>query len=322
MSEILLNVDDLSIVYKTAAGEVRAVNNVSFSIEKGKTLGLVGETGAGKTTTALGILRLLPSRTAEYRSGTVTFEGQNLLTLSDKEMYGLRGRKISMVFQDPMTALNPIMNVNDQIAEAIQFHSDGTLKREEVDKRVDDILELVGIPASRKKEYPHQFSGGMKQRIVIAIALVCEPALLIADEPTSALDVTMQAQVLAMIMELKKKINTSMLMISHDLGVIARTCDEVAVMYAGEIIEMAPTDMIFTGERHHPYTVGLMNSLPGVSGNAKRLKPIEGMMPDPTDLPAGCKFAPRCPFCEERCKIEFPPCTEQNGHLVRCHRFA
>ncbi len=322
MSEILLNVDDLSIVYKTAAGEVRAVNNISFAIEKGKTLGLVGETGAGKTTTALGILRLLPARTAEYRSGTVTFEGQNLLTLSDKEMYGIRGRKISMVFQDPMTALNPIMNVNDQIAEAIQFHSDGTLKREEVDKRVDDILELVGIPASRKKEYPHQFSGGMKQRIVIAIALVCEPALLIADEPTSALDVTMQAQVLAMIMELKKKINTSMLMISHDLGVIARTCDEVAVMYAGEIIEMAPTDMIFTGERHHPYTVGLMNSLPSVSGNAKRLKPIEGMMPDPTDLPAGCKFAPRCPFCEERCKIELPPCTEQNGHLVRCHRFA
>lgn len=322
MSEILLNVDDLSIVYKTAAGEVRAVNNISFAIEKGKTLGLVGETGAGKTTTALGILRLLPARTAEYRSGTVTFEGQNLLTLSDKEMYGLRGRKISMVFQDPMTALNPIMNVNDQIAEAIRFHSDGTLKREEVDKRVEDILELVGIPASRKKEYPHQFSGGMKQRIVIAIALVCEPALLIADEPTSALDVTMQAQVLAMIMELKKKINTSMLMISHDLGVIARTCDEVAVMYAGEIIEMAPTDMIFTGDRHHPYTVGLMNSLPGVSGNAKRLKPIEGMMPDPTDLPAGCKFAPRCPFCEERCKTELPPRTEQNGHLVRCHRFA
>ena len=322
MSEIPLNVDDLSIVYKTSAGEVRAVNNVSFAIEKGKTLGLVGETGAGKTTTALGILRLLPVRTAEYRSGTIEFEGQNLLALSDKEMYGIRGRKISMVFQDPMTALNPIMTVNDQIAEAIRFHSDGTLKREEVDKRVDDILELVGIPASRKKEYPHQFSGGMKQRIVIAIALVCEPALLIADEPTSALDVTMQAQVLAMIMELKKKINTSMLMISHDLGVIARTCDDVAVMYAGEIIEMAPTDMIFTGNRHHPYTVGLMNSLPGVSGNAKRLRPIEGMMPDPTDLPAGCKFAPRCPFCEERCKTELPPCTEQNGHLVRCHRFA
>ena len=322
MSEILLKVDDLSIVYNTAAGEVRAVNNVSFAIEKGKTLGLVGETGAGKTTTALGILRLLPARTAEYRSGTIAFEGRNLLTLSAREMYGIRGKKISMVFQDPMTALNPIMNVNDQIAEAIQLHTDGKLRREKVDRRVDSILELVGIPASRKKEYPHQFSGGMKQRIVIAIALVCEPALLIADEPTSALDVTMQAQVLAMIMELKKKIGTSMLMISHDLGVIARTCDNVAVMYAGEIIEMAPTDMIFSGDRHHPYTVGLMNSLPMLSGSAKRLKPIEGMMPDPTDLPAGCKFAPRCPFCEERCRTEAPPCTEQNGHMVRCHRFA
>ena len=322
MRELLLKVDDLSIVYETAAGVVRAVNNVSFVIEKGKTLGLVGETGAGKTTTALGILRLLPNRTARYRSGTIEFDGQNLLTLSDKEMYGIRGRKISMVFQDPMTALNPIMNVSDQIAEAIQFHSDGTLKKEEVDKRVSEILELVGIPASRKREYPHQFSGGMKQRIVIAIALVCEPALLIADEPTSALDVTMQAQVLAMIMDLKKRIGTSMLMISHDLGVIARTCDDVAVMYAGEIIEMAPTDMIFTGDRHHPYTVGLMNSLPGLSGSAKRLKPIDGVMPDPTDLPAGCKFAPRCPYCEERCRTEIPPCTEQNGHLVRCHRFA
>ncbi len=322
MSEILLKVDDLSIVYNTAAGEVRAVSNVSFAIEKGKTLGLVGETGAGKTTTALGILRLLPARTAEYRNGAIEFEGRNLLTLSAREMYGIRGKKISMVFQDPMTALNPIMNVNDQIAEAIQFHSDGKLRREEVDRRVDSILELVGIPASRKKEYPHQFSGGMKQRIVIAIALVCEPALLIADEPTSALDVTMQAQVLAMIMELKKKIDTSMLMISHDLGVIARTCDDVAIMYAGEIIEMAPTDMVFSGNRHHPYTVGLMNSLPVLSGSAKRLKPIEGMMPDPTDLPAGCKFAPRCPFCEERCRTEAPPCTEQNGHMVRCHRFA
>ncbi len=322
MSDILLKVEDLSIVYETATADVKAVSHVSFSLEKGKTLGLVGETGAGKTTTALGILRLLPERTARYRSGSIEFDGSSVLSLSDKEMYALRGRKISMVFQDPMTALNPIMTVGDQIAEAVEFHSDGKLSGKEIDNKVKDILELVGIPAARRREYPHQFSGGMKQRIVIAIALVCEPALLIADEPTSALDVTMQAQVLAMIMDLKKRLGTSMIMISHDLGVIARTCNDVAVMYAGEIIEKAPTDMIFTGDRHHPYTVGLLDSLPSLSKDSDRLKPIAGIMPDPADLPEGCKFAERCPYCEERCRREDPPCTEENGHIVKCHRFA
>ena len=320
MSELLLNVTDLRIDYKTDLETVHAVNGVGFSLNKGEVLGLVGETGAGKTTTALSILGLLPERTARINSGSIEFEGQDLIKLPEKELRRIRGEKISMIFQDPMTALNPVLTVGDQIAESLLLHNEGHT-RAEVDARVEEVLEMVGIMPSRKKEYPHQFSGGMKQRVVIAIALACNPMLLIADEPTTALDVTIQAQVLAMMMELKEKLSTAMIMITHDLGIVAQTCDKVAVMYAGEIIEYGTVEEIFTGDRHHPYTVGLFNSIPNLELDEKRLHPIDGMMPDPTDLPEGCAFAPRCPRCTEACKTRHPDMYGEGGHKLRCLLF-
>lgn len=322
MNEELLRVENLEVVYKTMNETVQAVNKISLTLNKGETLGLVGETGAGKTTTALSILRLLPERTGKIISGDIIFEGKSLLGLSDDEMrLGIRGERIAMIFQDPMTALNPVMKVGDQIAEAIYYHAE-KMTSSEIEKRVDEVLELVGIPASRKNEYPHQFSGGMKQRVVIAIALACEPVLLIADEPTSALDVTIQAQVLAMMGELRDRLGTAMIMITHDLGVVAQICDKVAVMYAGEIIETGTLEDIFVNKEHHPYTVGLFGAIPDLSVESERLSPIVGLMPDPARLPKGCNFQDRCSHCMEICLEKKPEIYVNGTHSIACNLFA
>ncbi len=321
MGERLLEVKDLDVIYKTDLETVHAVNGMSFSLDRGEYLGLVGETGAGKTTAALSILRLLPERTGHVTNGSIEFLGEDVLKLSEGKMRELRGEKISMVFQDPMTALNPIFTVGEQIAESLILHNHDNKSNLDIEHRVEEVLELVGIPASRKNEYPHQFSGGMKQRVVIAIALVCEPELLIADEPTTALDVTIQAQVLAMIEELQQRLRTSMIMITHNLGIVAQVCDKVAVMYAGEIIESGTTEQIFTAEHHHPYLVGLFGSLPNLNEEKDRLSPIAGLMPDPTNLPKGCKFSPRCPLCMDVCLKEDVSERAHDGHMIRCHLF-
>ena len=320
-TEKMLEIKDLSVVYETDLETVYAVNGVTLSLEKGATLGLVGETGAGKTTLALTLMHLLPERTGKVTSGCITFEGENIVELPEADMRNIRGDKIAMIFQDPMTSLNPVLTVGEQIAEALYVHNDSGRSKEEIEARVDETLTLVGIPPARKHEYPHQFSGGMRQRVVIAIALSCEPDLLIADEPTTALDVTIQAQVLMMIRDLRDRLGTSMIMITHDLGIVAQTCDNVAVMYAGEIIEMGSAEDIFTCPIHHPYTDGLFGSLPNLKEKTDRLHPIAGLMPDPTNLPKGCKFAPRCDKCMEICK-EVPPEVYVDGtHSIRCHLY-
>lgn len=318
MSKEILKVEDLSICYQSYNDIVSAVNHISFTLNEGETLGLVGETGAGKTTTALSLMRLLPKRNSKVLNGAVTFEGSSLFDLPEKDMFNIRGSKIAMIFQDPMTALNPLQKVGDQIAEVIELH--WNLSKSEVSAKVDEILESVGLPASRKDEYPHQFSGGMKQRIVIAMALACNPTLLIADEPTTALDVTIQAQILHLIDNLKKERNTSMIMITHDFGIVVEMCDKVAIMYAGEIVEAGYIGDIFEN-RQHPYTIGLFNSIPTLDEEQDRLAPIDGLMPDPVNLPKGCKFHPRCPYATERCKTEHPEDRQVSpGHFVKCFR--
>ncbi len=324
MSEKLLEIKDLKVQYKSGDTPVCAVNGVNLTLEKGETLGLVGETGAGKTTTALAILRLLPERTGSIESGSITFDGKNLLEMPEEEMRTMiRGEKISMIFQDPMTSLNPVMTVGEQIAEVISYHSDGKEGEDfSVDKRVDEVLEMVGIPATRKDEYPHQFSGGMKQRVVIAMALSCQPELLIADEPTTALDVTIQAQVLSMMSDLRDKLGTAMIMITHDLGIVANVCDKVAIMYAGKIIESGTLEDIFVNENHHPYTVGLFGAIPNLKVETKRLSPIDGLMPDPSALPTGCYFHERCPHCMDICKKTYPDVYTERSHSIACHLFS
>lgn len=312
----ILSIKDLTVHYITREmGTCRAVNNFSLDVHKGETVGLVGETGAGKTTIALSIMRLLQSPPGKIISGSISYNGEDLLKKPIKEMRKIRGEEISMIFQDPMTALNPIDTVGKQIAEVISLHQD--VSKAEAVIKAGDMMELIGIPRARFNEYPHQFSGGMKQRIVIAMALACSPQLLLADEPTTALDVTIQAQVLEKINELKKMLNTSVLLITHDLGIVAGMCDRVVVMYAGEIVECGTTREIFK-HAMHPYTKGLFDSLP--SQGTKRLKPIKGLMPDPSNLPERCKFEPRCERCGEKCKECTPQLIRINeNHWVRCN---
>lgn len=315
----ILKIDNLHVVYQTDLETVYAINGINLALNRKETLGLVGETGAGKTTTALSILRLLPEKTGKIKDGSIIFDGKDVIAFSPLELRAMRGERISMIFQDPMTSLNPVLTVGQQIAEAIKIHNSAGRSKAEIESRVDEMLELVGIPSRRKIEYPHQFSGGMKQRVVIAIALACDPELLIADEPTTALDVTIQAQVLSMMNELKTRFGTSMILITHDMGVVAETCDKVAIMYAGEIVEMGSVDDIFEGQTHHPYTIGLFGSIPKLDTDESRLNPIDGLMPDPTNLPEGCSFHPRCPECIEICKTAKPPFVLQGEHMIMCH---
>lgn len=313
-----LEIQDLKVVYTSDEETVYAVNGVDLSLERGQTLGLVGETGAGKTTIAKSILRILPERQSRITGGEIRIQGENLLQKPERDMLSIRGNKVAMIFQDPMTALNPTMTVGDQISEVIALHNKGT--RLDAEKRTIEMLEMVGIPAERYLEYPHQFSGGMKQRVVIAMALACNPELLLADEPTTALDVTIQAQVLDMINNLKKKFNTAMMLITHDLGVVAETCDTVAVIYAGQVVEYASKEELFD-HKQHPYTLGLFSSVPDMKDDTRRLKPIPGLPPDPTCLPEGCTFHPRCPYATKDCKRVVPELREiAPGHLCRCHK--
>ena len=318
----LIRVRDLSVEYRTDESLVRAVNHVSLEILRGETLGLVGETGAGKTTLAMAMMGLLPRGVGRVTGGEIFFGDVNLLNLKNADMMAYRGRALSMIFQDPMTSLNPVIPVGRQVAEILELHNEKKLSEEQIGERVDEMFRLVGIPPERKGEYPHQFSGGMKQRVVIAISLACEPELLIADEPTTALDVTIQAQVLQMMTDLKEKLGTAMIMITHDLGIVAETCDRVAVMYAGEIVESGRVEDIFGGEAHHPYTEGLFGSIPRLDVETERLKPIEGLIADPANLPEGCHFHPRCPYATEACRRAAPPACREGEHVIRCHRFA
>ena len=313
-SKTILEVRDLNVVYETDLETVYAVNGVSFTVKEGETLGLVGETGAGKSTTALSILRLLAENTGKIREGSILFDGEDILEMDSLALQKLRGEDISMIFQDPMTSLNPVLTVGYQIAEVLELHNHDHRSAKEIDQKVEEMLRLVGIPPERKHEYPHQFSGGMKQRVVIAIALACEPRLLIADEPTTALDVTIQAQVIDMMEKLKDRLNTSMILITHDLGIVAEICDQVAIMYAGEIIERGTVYDIFESQR-------LFGSIPRLDDETERLKPIKGLMPDPTDLPKGCKFSPRCPQCMDICREKRPPVCRYGSHEISCHLF-
>ena len=297
--EALLDIRGLRVEYHTDEDVVYAVNGLDLTIGKGESLGLVGETGAGKTTTALSVLRLIADPPGKIMGGEIWFEGEDMLQAKPARLREIRGSKISVIFQDPMTSLNPVYSVGDQIAEVIHQHE--KCSKEEGRRKAGDMLEMVGIPRARYDEYPHQFSGGMKQRVMIAIALACSPELLIADEPTTALDVTIQAQVLELMKKLKQEYQTSLILITHDLGVVAKICDKVAVVYAGEIVESGTLKEIYTDKRH-PYTIGLFDSLPDIENDASTLKVIQGMVPDPANLPDGCKFHPRCPYATEACQ--------------------
>ena len=319
MDHNLLEIKDLYVQYTTDGRAVEAVNGITITVKKGDTLGLVGETGAGKTTTALAIMGLVPDPPGKVTSGEILLNGENLLQKSAKELRTIRGKDIAMIFQDPMTSLNPVLPVGDQIREVILLHE--KLSKAEATHKACQMLELVGIPAERYDEYPHQFSGGMKQRVIIAIALACNPKLLIADEPTTALDVTIQAQVLEMMRDLKEKYGTAMILITHDLGVVAEVCNNVAIMYAGQIVESGTLDDIYS-DPQHPYTIGLFRSIPDLTSKQRRLEIIPGIMPDPANLPKGCNFCTRCQYATERCKQEAPVQREvEPGHYVVCHLY-
>ena len=318
MSDKLLEVKNLSVEYDTEISTVYAVNGLDLDLNYGETLGLVGETGAGKTTTALSVIQLLPEGIGFVTDGSIKLDGVDMLNAPEEKIRAMRGSVVSMIFQDPMSALNPVMTVGAQIMEVLKIHHPEQ-STAQLEARVDEMMELVGIPAKRKVEYPHQFSGGMKQRIVIAIALACEPKLLIADEPTTALDVTIQAQILELMNDLRHKLGMSIIMITHDLGVVAQMCEKIAVMYAGHIVEYGTTDEIFYNPQHE-YTKGLINSIPTLNAEEKeRLVPIEGQPVDLLNPPAGCPFAPRCKSCMKICLSKMPPKTElSDTHYTHC----
>ena len=318
--ENLLDISDVSVQYNTDDAIVHAVNNLSLSLVHGEARGLVGETGAGKTTLALSILRLLPEHVGEVKNGSIVYDGQELLQLPEAEMIALRGKRISMIFQDPMTSLNPTHTVGDQILEVLNLHFP-EMTKEEKNRRVDEMMTLVGIPPERKGSFPHEFSGGMKQRIIIAMALVSEPELLIADEPTTALDVTIQAQILELIRQLKEKFNTSVMLITHDLGVVAQFCDSVSVIYAGRVVESGPVETVFGRKNNHPYTAGLFNCIPDLNDEQPRLHPISGRMADPRKVYEGCCFADRCEFATDRCRTAAPRMHYCGDHGIMCHLF-
>ena len=316
--EIVLEVKDLVVHYVLETETVEAVNGINLTIKKGQTLGLVGETGAGKTSTALAILNLVPDPPGVIKNGEITVCGSKVLEMNPKQLEKIRGKDVAMIFQDPMTSLNPVMTVGEQISESIRCHED--ISKWDALNKAGDMLELVGIPRIRAVEFPHQFSGGMKQRVVIAISLACNPKVLLADEPTTALDVTIQAQILDMMRDLREKMGTALLMITHDLGVVAKVCDVVAVMYAGKIVEYGTLRDVFNNPMH-PYTEGLFNSLPNVEDRNAVLIPIPGLMPDPTKLPAGCAFEPRCRYAAEKCKEPCVMHTAGETHTVLCSRY-
>jgi oligopeptide/dipeptide ABC transporter ATP-binding protein len=319
MTTPLLEIQNLHTFFYTDNGVARAVDGVSFVVGVGETVGVVGESGCGKSVTALSILRLVrpPGRIEE--GSVMRFEGRDLLGLGEREMQHVRGNRIAMVFQEPMTALNPVFTIGDQIGEVARIHA-GMSRRDALAKAIE-MLEVVGIPAPEQRagEYPHQLSGGMRQRVVIAMALVMNPALVIADEPTTALDVTIQAQVLELLADLTRRLGTSVLLITHDLGVVAENCTRVIVMYAGEVVEEATTIDLFA-RAHHPYTEGLLGAMPRVGGEKDRLATIPGTVPPPTNWPEGCRFRDRCPYSWERCEAEHPPLYQiGGGHSSRCH---
>ena len=317
MSDIL-KIEDLVIQYDTDSGCVHALNGLSLTLREGETLGLVGETGAGKTTLARSIMGLIQCPPGKIVSGKILYRGEDLLTMKEKHRQSIRGKEISMIFQDPMTSLKPVTTVGNQIAEAVMAHE--KIGKKKAWEKALEMLETVGISRERANDYPHQFSGGMKQRVIIAISLVLNPKILLADEPTTALDVTIQAQVLDTIQDLRKKLDMSMILITHDLGIVAQTCEQVAIIYGGEVVEYADVFTIFEN-RMHPYTQGLFNSIPKLNEDVNRLVPIEGLMPDPTNLPTGCKFCTRCQYATDRCREEHPEMIDVgNGHLVRCFR--
>lgn len=320
MSEKLLEIKDLHVHYVSDGETVRAVNGISFYIERGETLGLVGETGAGKSTTALAILNMLPQYVSRVPQGEILVDGDNVLTMKPRELQRLRGSKVSMVFQDPMSSLNPVYRVGDQIAEVLKIHKRAKGKKE-LREMVGKILEMVGIPAERQDEYPHQFSGGMKQRVIIAIALVCNPKILIADEPTTALDVTIQAQILDLLRSINEKLGTSIILITHDLGVVASMVDTVAVMYCGHIVEKADVRTIFQHPLH-PYTEGLLRSIPHMDDSQGDLATIEGSVPSIYHMPEGCAFHNRCACCRKICTQKQPPLLTLDGeHTVQCWKY-
>ena len=314
---ILLSVEDLTVEYTSNKQVVHAVNGVSFKVERGKCLCLVGETGAGKTTIAKSILRILPTPQGRIVSGSISFDGKDVVKMKENELMDVRGSDISMIFQDPMTALNPLMTVGEQVAEVIELHYP-ELSPAEIRDKATEMLGLVGITRERYHDYPHQFSGGMKQRVVIAIALACRPRLLLADEPTTALDVTLQSQILDLIRELQQERETAMIFITHDLGVVAEISDYVAIVYAGQIVEYGPREKIFRNPTH-PYTIGLIYSLPEMNIGKARLECISGVSSDPVNLPEGCYFHPRCAYATDECRSGTIPLGEvSDGHFCRC----